>query len=92
MTSKLVVNTISADTGITTVTIGSDLFVDGDFQLTNGSSAAGGGNNKVFYENDVEITESYEITTGRNAMTAGPIAVNAGVTVTIPSGSVWSVV
>jgi hypothetical protein len=31
-------------------------------------------------------------TTGKNAMTAGPITVASGVTVTVPSGSSWTVV
>lgn len=56
------------------------------------SSPVGGGTNVVFYENDITVTDSYTITTNKNAMSAGPITVNTGVTVTIPSGSVWTVV
>lgn len=48
--------------------------------------------NGVFYENDQIVTGSYTITTNKNAMTAGPITVAAGVTVTVPAGSVWTVV
>ena len=55
-------------------------------------SATGGGTDKVFYENDITITTSYTIGTNKNAMTAGPITINSGVTVTIPSGSVWSII
>jgi len=46
----------------------------------------------VFYENDVAVSVNYTITTSKNAMTAGPIDIESGVTVTIPSGSVWSIV
>ena len=43
-------------------------------------------------ENDTTITANYTITSGRNAVSAGPITVNSGVTVTVPTGSVWTVV
>lgn len=46
----------------------------------------------VFYENDQTILADYTITAGRNAMSAGPITINTGVTVTIPTGSIWSIV
>ena len=52
----------------------------------------GGGANKAFYENDTSVTTDYTITTGKNAMTAGPVTVNPGVTVTVPVGSYWTVV
>ena len=54
--------------------------------------AAGASGNAVFYENDTNVTASYSITSGKNAMSAGPITLNAGVVVTIPAGSVWTVV
>ena len=57
-----------------------------------GGGATGFGTNKVFYENDTEVFGSYQITSGKNALSAGPIAVAAGVTVTIPSGSFWTIV
>jgi len=56
------------------------------------AGATGGGTNQVFYENDVAVSVDYTITTSKNAMTAGPIDIESGVTVTIPSGSVWTVV
>jgi hypothetical protein len=52
----------------------------------------GGGSDLVFLENDQVVTTNYTITAGKNAMTAGPITINAGVTVTVPSGSVWTIV
>ena len=58
---------------------------------TVGGGATGGAGNAAFYENDVAITADYTITTNRNAMTAGPITINSGISVTIPSGSVWTI-
>jgi len=58
----------------------------------SGAGATGGAGNAAFYENDTTITTDYTITTGKNAMSAGPITVNSGVTVTIPSGSCWTIV
>ena len=57
-----------------------------------GGGAVGTGTDKVFYENDIGVSQSYTITTGKNAMSAGPITLAANVVVTIPNGSVWSVV
>lgn len=42
--------------------------------------------------NSATISENYTIATGDNGMSAGPVAVNSGVTVTVSSGSVWTVV
>lgn len=52
----------------------------------------GGGTNRVFFENDIIVTDNYTITTNKNALTAGPISVASGVTVTVPAGSTWTVV
>lgn len=54
--------------------------------------ASGAGGDSVFYENDPNVTTTYTITTGKNAMSAGPITINNSATVTIPNGSVWTVV
>jgi hypothetical protein len=54
--------------------------------------ATGGGTDRVFYENDQIVTTAYTITSGKNAMTAGPITINDGIAVTIPDGSTWTVV
>lgn len=52
----------------------------------------GGGINKIFYPNDQTVTDSYTMSSSQNYGTFGPIAVNTGATVTIPSGTTWSVV
>ncbi len=57
-----------------------------------GGGATGGGTDSVFYENGQTVTSNYTITSGKNAMSAGPITINPGVTVTIPSGSAWTIV
>jgi hypothetical protein len=44
------------------------------------------------YENVNTIRSSYVITTGSNAMSAGPITIADGVIITIPNGSEWSIV
>jgi hypothetical protein len=54
--------------------------------------ALGGGTDQVFYENDTVITQNYTIGTNKNALTAGPVTINSGVTVVVPSGSAWSIV
>jgi hypothetical protein len=57
-----------------------------------GGGATGGGSDDAFYENTANITSDYAITSGKNAMTAGPVTLGAGVTITIPTGSTWTVV
>jgi hypothetical protein len=54
-----------------------------------GGGATGGGNDQVFVENGVEVTTSYTFPTGKNAMSVGPITIDASATVTIPSASRW---
>lgn len=59
---------------------------------TLNSAAVGGGTNNIFYENDKTVTSSYTLSATKNAMTAGPVTINSGVTVTISSGATWTVV
>ena len=59
---------------------------------TGGKAPVGGNTFGVFYENDQVMVTDYTITTGRNAMSAGPITVNPGVVLTIPSGSTYTIV
>jgi len=44
---------------------------------------------KGLYEHAHTIAANYSITSGNNAMTAGPITINSGISVTIPTGSTW---
>ena len=60
--------------------------------LPAGAPVGGASTNTVFFENDVAVAVNYQITTNKNAMSAGPIAINAGIAVTVPSGSSWTIV
>jgi hypothetical protein len=54
-----------------------------------GGGATGGGADQVFVENGVIVTTNYTLTTGYNAESVGPITINSGVAVSIPSGQRW---
>lgn len=54
--------------------------------------ASGAGGDAIFYENGQEVTTDYTISTSKNAMSAGPVGIATGITVTIPSGSTWTIV
>ena len=56
------------------------------------SSPVGTGTDKVFFENGQHITGTYAIPNWTNAGTFGPITVAAGKTVTIGTGSYWTIV
>ena len=60
--------------------------------LPSGAPVGGASTNTVFFENDNSVDVSYTISTDKNAMAAGPIAIKAGVTVTVPSGSFLTIV
>ena len=49
-------------------------------------------NDGVFYVNSNTVSSSYSVPSNSNAMSAGPITVPSGVTVTVPAGSAWTVV
>ena len=56
-----------------------------------GGGATGGGTDEVFVENSQVVTANYTLTSGRSAMSAGPVTINSGISVTIPTGSRWVV-
>ena len=62
--------------------------IDGS-ALTGVASTTGGG---AIYENSATISASRVIPSGSNGMSAGPIAVANGITLTVSSGSVYTVV
>jgi len=57
-----------------------------------GGGATGGGADQIFIENGQTVTVDYTITSGNNAGTFGPVTVATGITVTVPTGSTWSIV
>ena len=63
--------------------------------LTNlppSAPVGGSASNKVFFENDKVVSVNYQITSTKNAMTAGPVSINSGIGVTVPSGCSWTIV
>jgi hypothetical protein len=59
-------------------------YVDGAWGGVGGAQAGG-----VIYENNQSVTANYTISTNKNGFSVGPITVNSGVSITVPSGSVW---
>ena len=68
------------------------------FEGYNGASwgtlggATGGGNDQIFYENGQNVTTNYTISGTKNAMSAGPITIDGGATVTVDTGANWVIV
>ena len=59
-------------------------YIDGAWGGISGAQANG-----VIYENNLNITTNYTLTTGKNGFSVGPIQIDSGVTVTIPSNQRW---
>ena len=57
-----------------------------------GGGATGAGGDAWALEHDNTVTTSYIISTGKNVVSAGPLTINSGATVTVPSGSTWVIV
>lgn len=57
-----------------------------------GGGATGGGNDTIFFNNGQTVTTTYTIPATTNAGTFGPVAIDAGVVVTVPDDSSWTVV
>lgn len=57
-----------------------------------GGGASGGGGDAVFYENDQTVTTSYTVASNKNAMSTGPLSIDAGVTVTVETGARWVII
>ena len=63
--------------------------------LTNlppSAPVGGASTNTVFFENDKLVEVGYQITSTKNAMSAGPVSISAGIAVTVPSGCSWTIV
>ena len=83
-------------TGVTVNgTVAATAFTGDGSSLSNlpaGAPVGGASTNTVFFENAKEVAVNYQITSTKNAMSAGPIAINAGIAVTVPSGCSWTIV
>jgi hypothetical protein len=71
----------------------------GNYLTTDGSTASwaaldtdANSTTKGLYEHANTISANYSITSGNNAMSAGAITIDSGVSVTVPSGSTWTIV
>jgi hypothetical protein len=53
---------------------------------SGGGGATGGGTDTVFQNNKTVMTTSYTLPTGYNSSTVGPLTINSGVSLTVPSG------
>ena len=60
--------------------------------LPAGAPVGGASTNTVFFENDKLVEVGYQINSTKNAMSAGPISISAGIAVTVPSGCSWTIV
>ena len=63
--------------------------LNGNLSWGFAGGASGGGNDQWAVEHDNTITTSYTISTGKNVISAGPLTVDSGAVVTVPSGSTW---
>ena len=90
-TKFVTTNTGAVVTGVLTATSFSG---DGSSlsNLPAGAPVGGASTNTVFFENDKLVEVGYEITSTKNAMSAGPISISAGIAVTVPSGCSWTIV
>ena len=64
----------------------------GTFLRGDNTWAAADAQNDIFYENGQTVTADYTIESNRNAMSAGPITIAVGVTVTEDVGASWVIV
>ena len=69
--------------------LGATSYTGDGSNLTGVASAVADG---CIYENSQTISNNYTITTNKNALSAGPITIANGVTLTIPSGSTYVIV
>jgi hypothetical protein len=68
------------------------LDVTGNARVTDKVTAGAMEVNSGIIESSATISANYTIAVGNNAMSTGPIAINSGVTVTVPSGSTWTII
>jgi|TARA_R110002167_G_scaffold82841_1_gene225662 hypothetical protein len=74
-------------TAKTTSTFRVNVIAHGDTATGGGGGATGGGTDTVFQENSLIVTTDYTLTTAKNASMVGPMTVNSGITLTIPTGA-----
>jgi len=64
------------------------VYRDSNGEIVNGGGASAAG---VIYENTTVIASNYTLSASKNGLSVGPITINSGVSVTVPSGQRWVV-
>lgn len=76
----------AGDLRFNTTTTSAEIY-NGTAFVAVGGGATGAGGDACFYENDLTVTTSYSISANSGAHAVGPLVINSGVTVTVPSTS-----
>jgi hypothetical protein len=79
---------------LATITAGNNVSItngSGTITIAATGGATGGGTDKVFVQNGQTVTTTYSFPSATNASSVGPITINSGVSVTLPSGCRWLV-
>jgi hypothetical protein len=102
LTSGLVTLSVADIAGTWTLKLPTSAGSNGQALTTDGSGnaawttitggATGGGSDSIFWNNGQTVTTNYTVPATTNAGTFGPITIDSGVTVTVSSGSNWTVV
>jgi hypothetical protein len=71
--------------------VGGGAAAAGTFLKQDGTWAAAGAKDDIFWENNTTVSDDYTLT-GKNAVSAGPITVADTKTVTVADGYVWVIV
>jgi hypothetical protein len=77
---------------LATLTAGSNITItnaSGSITIDATGGATGGGTDKIFIQNGQTVTTDYSIPASTNASSVGPITINSGITVTLPTGCRW---
>ena len=67
-------------------------YFNGNWQSVGGGQLLGNATTKAIFYNAQTIAENLTVGTGTNALSAGPITINNGFSVTINDGCVWTIV
>ena len=88
--AKLATNSVGIDAlNLSDGTSGQVLVTDGSGTI---SFSEAGAKSDIFWENAQTLSTSYSLAANRSAMSAGPVTLGSGVTVTLGSNARWSIV
>lgn len=63
-----------------------------NFQIASGSGGGGAKANGTIYENGQTISSNYTLSTSKNGISVGPITIDTGISVTVPTGQRWVII